>query len=742
LRPFPPTRLLALALTDTFARTAVETFAELADKLDAYLVAGVVLAQDWRVVCNSKATYSPPPGAGACAVANPALVALLRSPDEPARDYAYEATSDKPSTMALVFDPDGKLIAKTVKAYLTPTELPGQLDLVPGEVSGIRAIQTPVGRLGIVTSKDAWMPDVTAKLDAQHTQILVQPEFFVNDTVRTGGVWAPENIEGAGFSDLLRDPSIQAFALPQLVGNVFDFSSDSQMAIAVRPGNGARAGALLGGSPEPGLQAVSRWVVPDPLTPAEPMGPRRARLGRAGESLLPASKVICADPAVAGPCRGGQVEDVLAADVRIGRMPTRKPVLRRRGPFPFTASHPLAPSASAQRNVALAQNGRRVVAAYEQNDRVIVIRSADGGAHWSKARPADAGGDGPQWWPAVSLGSDGSGYVSWQEGTTVRVARLLAGTTSSGGPRLSASFGVGGGAGQWRPSIAMTSIGHAVVVWVDERSRFAADDLPQAGIYEARIDGSVVSAPQRLDRLDGVDPFAATLDNAWAPSVAARGGHILVSWVDFRSYVWNVDARESADGGVTFGAERQINRTPTASEAIEDTPRSAISSAGKPLVAYTDWFADDESHARPSRLYDTDLSGLGPVPLQIDGKGGAHVSTFAPALAPLGGGALVTWEDHSRGIGRIYAARVTAGGTAGPQKRVDDAAATTDGTARPAIAVGSGTAVIAWEDTRGGRSQIYTARVNTSRWLVRLARRPDERRPLPKSEPTARAAAL
>ena len=717
-RPFPPTRLLAVSLTDTFVSTAVETFAELAQRLHAYVVAGVVLAQDWRVVCDSKAAYKPPPGAGPCAEENPALVALLRSPDEPTRTYAYEATTDKPSTMALVFDPDGRLIAKTVKAYLTPTELPGQLDLVPGEVSGVSAIQTPVGRLGIVTSKDAWMPDITAKLDAEHTEILIQPEFFVNDTIRTGGPWAPDNIEGAGFSDLLRDPSIQALALPQLVGNVFDFSSDSQMAIAVKPRSRAKASlGLLGQVPMPGLAAVSRWVVPDSVTPAETIAQRRQRLGRAGEALLPTSGTACSDPAVAGPCKGGQVEDVIAADANIGPRSLRRSRQQATGPEPFTASRPLAPGGGPQRNVALAMHGRSVLAAYEQSDRVYAVRSGDGGRHWSRPRPVTADAPGPQWWPSVSIGADGAGYVAWQDGEAVRFARALADRTPAGAPRFSAANLLAASpARQWRPSIALTAPGHAVIAWVYERSRFSGDDLPQAGIYAARIDGASAGAPQRLDRADAVDPLAATLDNAWAPSVASRGGHVLVSWIDFRTYAWNAEARESADGGATFGAERQVNHTPAGSEALEDTPRSAITANGTPLVAYTDWFKDNASNVRPSRLYDIELAGLSDAPVQVDGHGGAPVSTFAPDLATIGSAALVAWQDHAIGPGRIFAARVGAGGRVGRPLRVDDSGMpVAAGRARPAVAAAGGRAIVAWEDERDGPPQIYTARVKTSR---------------------------
>jgi predicted amidohydrolase len=233
-RPLP-TRLLAVSLTDTFGRVAVETFAELADRLNVTLVAGVNMARSWRIVCTSKATFHAPPGATGCDVEDPALVARLRSPDEPDRDYAYEATTPDAVNLALVFGPDGRIIGRQVKAYLTPIELPSQLDLKPGSIAGVRAIPTPAGRLGIATSKDAWMPDVLDRLEADGAQLLVQPEFFVGDTVGPGGMWAPDNLKAAGYADVLRHQGMAAVVLPSMTGNLFDFSADAQSHIAVQP---------------------------------------------------------------------------------------------------------------------------------------------------------------------------------------------------------------------------------------------------------------------------------------------------------------------------------------------------------------------------------------------------------------------------------------------------------------------------------------------------------------------------
>lgn len=704
-RPPPPTRALTLALTDAFGRAAIETYAELAARYHVWLEAGVNMAQDWQVVCTSKATFKPLPGGVGCDEENPDKVARLRAPDEPARQYAYEATTDKASNMALVFDPSGRLVSKQVKTYLTPIELPGQLDLAPGDVMhGVGAVRTGVGTLGFVTSKDAWMPDVTERLDEEGVQILVQPEFFVNDTVGTKGPWAPDTIKGAGYSDVLRWPSINALVLPELTGNVFDFSADNQQAIVLKPrGPHAPRGALVGQPAAPGFARVQPWVVGDPLGPHEPIAARRRRLGRAGEALLPGSKKACRDARTVGPCRGGQPEGVIFHDVTVDApRPYRPRPVRRRGSAPFSANRPLARSRHAQRNVALAASGRLVVAAFEQAGRVLVARSTDGGAHWSRpVAPLDGG---RQWWPAVSvrgtevwLAAQVDGHVVWTR-------------SADGGRTFESQHAVDSPAETWKPSIAATGDGAAFLAWIDMRDRFTLDDLPQAALYGAVLPAG---APARLDSAAPPDDLARTLANAWAPSVAAAGPRVLVSWIDFRTYDWDVYARDSADGGATFAPERPVNDQPKGVEALDATPRSAIGPGG-PLVAFTDWSKSPASARRPSPLYDIALGAPGGHPRQVDGARIRPVDAFAPALALApGGGALVAWQDMRRGVGDIRIARV--GARIGPARRVDDRRGGGRNAWRPALAVAGATAIVAWEDERDGPAQIYVARAPAAR---------------------------
>jgi hypothetical protein len=645
-RPLP-TRALALALTDTFGRVAVETFSELAARHHVWLEAGVNMAQDWQKVCTAPAE--------GCDAVDPDKVALLRSPDEPDRTYAYEATTDKPSNIALLFDPSGRLVSKQVKTYLTPIELSGQLDLVPGDVMhGLSAVDTPVGRLGFVTSKDAWMPDVTERLDEEGVQILIQPEFFVNDTIKPTGPWAPDNIKGAGYSDVLRWPSIDALVLPELTGNVFDLSADNQQAIVVKPhGKGTPNGGLVGQPRLPGFAAVQPWVV---------RAESHLALGRAGLKLLPSSKVTCKDDRTIGPCRGGQPEGVLFHDVTIGPRPWRP---RK----PRDAAGPLARSRGTQRNVTLSSSGKLVVAAFEQDGRVLLKRSSNGGGTWS--RPVAPLLGGRQWWPSVSVRSNEvwlaaqvDDHVAWTHST-------------DGGRTFEPQHAVDSPAETWRPSIAATTAGNAYLAWIDTRDRFTLDALPQAGLYGTQLPGG---SPSRLDSTAPPNDQARTLDNAWAPSVAAREQRVSLSWTDFRSYDWRIYARQSADGGATFGAERAVTKTPPGAEALDASPRSI---AGSSTVAYTAW--------RKLRY------GI------RAGAAKLAANAFWPAVAS-SGAPYVAWQDMKRGVGTIRLAHLGS--------RVRRTAVTRGGNAwRPALAVVGKKAIVAWEDDRDGLSQIYVRRM-------------------------------
>jgi predicted amidohydrolase len=497
-----PTRALGLALTDTFGRVAVETGAELAQRTHAYVVFGVTMPETWRVVCATAQTQ-PPPGAEGCDAVDPALVALLRNPDEPMRAFAYEATSSKVQNVALVFDPEGRLIGRQAKRYLVPDELPGALDLAPAPA--VAPIRTPLGRIGIVTSKDAWMPDVTDTLDAAGTDILVQPEFFVGDTLSATGPWAPDTIAAAGYSDLLRGPSVQAMVLPSMTGTLLDYRADNQSAIAVEPTPDGPRGHLAGQLDVPGYAAVAPPAAEDPE--GEPVAVRRQALAAAGgaqEAVISHDVVIRSrrgeqrNVTVAGRLtafeQGGHVH-VNGTDLGSGRWPE------------------LA--------------GRWLT--FERAGRVLVTHREAG--NWTP--PVPVPGTAAQRRPTITALADGA-YVTWIDDRTVfeddGLARSdvygarVSGDTMGPAVRIDSAGPTDPLAAKldndWAPAVAARG-DHVVVAWVDfgnyEWNTVAAT---------SRDGGRTFSPPERLNA-----PSGEALNDD--PDVAFAAGEPLVAWTDY-----------------------------------------------------------------------------------------------------------------------------------------------------------------------------------------------------------------
>jgi hypothetical protein len=81
------------------------------------------------------------------------------------------------------------------------------------------------------------------------------------------------------------------------------------------------------------------------------------------------------------------------------------------------------------------------------------------------------------------------------------------------------------------------------------------------------------------------------------------------------------------------------------------------------------------------------------------------------------GGAIVAWDDYRAGPDDIYAQRVLASGVVDPAWPADGRALTSEASYQynPAMASdGVGGAIVAWEDYRGGGSDIYAQRVLAS----------------------------
>ncbi len=274
-------RALLLAATDALYRPFAETLSRLAAQYHTHLVAT-------------------------------ALAPQVRHSDDP-RDIArwgrpgarsvYPPTAPEVYNAALVFGPDGALLERVNKVYLTSSERE-TLDLTPGLLSDVRAIPTSAGRLGVAISLDAFTPDYLRHLDAQGVEVVLQPDANDQPWAAPSKTWEWQPAEWlnavlGSIQPLYSRLRYNVCAMQ--TGNLFDITFDGQSSITARdaPAPSRPGGAFVGvdeavhtvtgAALVGGFLAVAPWVMIDPVAvePGLTLSERRARLSALGRELLP-----------------------------------------------------------------------------------------------------------------------------------------------------------------------------------------------------------------------------------------------------------------------------------------------------------------------------------------------------------------------------------------------------------------------------------------------------------------------
>jgi hypothetical protein len=746
----PVIRYLVLALTDTFYRGVYETFRELAMTHGVYLAVGTNMAPARRVEEAD----------------DPELVALLRDPDEPGRSYAYEATAPFAPNTTLVFAPDGEVLVadgsggtlrapsetggvipgSLSKSYLVPIEQPP-----PGTAAGLalsfnpvrdqEVLDTPVGRLAIVISKDAWMVDVNDRFVAKGANVVLQPEAF-DSWAFTTAEWSPDVFREGGLANLQKNPEWVVNVDPDLTGNLFEITFDGQTSIIGRkqkadPGPLDGGNAWIGQNADTALRAVAPWIVPDPgiANPSMTLAARRAALVDAGGWLRPglANPVPCPTPLSVGACENGYREAVVWADIDVPTgATTSAPDLARDIPPAFGA----AVRASGPEDVPVQQHAPRIAA---RGRHVYVTWHEDVGAGSSirLAVSHDHGfsfeapiyvsdnlpGSVTELNPAIAV-RGGRVFVVWQEFATrgdddagrIMMARLNGRPSKLG---FDVRVDDDDASGKWMPSIAFAA-SKPIVTWIDERDLGPAG-APEEHVYLARgLAGGLSFLPAvRVDAGAPVD-LSSHLDNKWAPVVAANRRQIFVAWADFRRYAWEIFSAGSADGGISFASNVRVDDAPTAVERIHERPSVAIARDGTVHVAWTDLRSrQPDTNIVYARSVDRGATFTPNVQLDhskvgFDPNTDTPSNQWSPSLAADRSRLFVVWQDNRLGNNDVFFTQSFDGGQHFVNdERVDDTGTGSSEQTRPSIAIGGRGAkrvcYAAWEDSRNGDRDVYAA---------------------------------
>ncbi len=273
-------RALHLSLTDVMYRPFTTTLSRLAAKYSLYLTACTYVA---RAHCSTSTVDISHFGQR-----NSGKVFLPDGPD------VYNT--------GFLWGPDGNLIGKTEKVFLTRSEKT-ILDLTPGDLDQVKPFDTEMGKIGIAINQDAFTPEYLRRLDSQGTRIVIQQ--YANDRPWAAPCktweWQPQEWVNSVLGSLQDDyPNLYYNVCPMQVGNFFDVTFDGQSSITKKSdlepdphcnfvGNDGFIHTVTGKAMKGEFLAMAPWVVEDPVKshPGMPVAERRAVLEQVGKQLMP-----------------------------------------------------------------------------------------------------------------------------------------------------------------------------------------------------------------------------------------------------------------------------------------------------------------------------------------------------------------------------------------------------------------------------------------------------------------------
>lgn len=218
-----PTRAICLSKAARAGRVYVETFSRVARDHRAYVVAGSMPLPEFAVS------------------------------DDGGR-VTYRIRSGDVHNVAYVFGPDGRVLGRQKKVKLTVLELAEGLDMVPGALEELEALDTPFGRMAVAICWDAFHEDVVQRLLALGATVLVQPS-------ANYGKWNEAQqvdwLRGA-HAVAQEHPQLRCVVNPMMTGNLFDLLFEGQSGVAAH-GERSRPGLGYALAPvESGFLSVAR----------------------------------------------------------------------------------------------------------------------------------------------------------------------------------------------------------------------------------------------------------------------------------------------------------------------------------------------------------------------------------------------------------------------------------------------------------------------------------------------------
>ncbi len=257
---------------------------------------------------------------------------------------------------------------------------------------------------------------------------------------------------------------------------------------------------------------------------------------------------------------------------------------------------------------------------------------------------------------------------------------------------------------QANTAIVTDGAGGAIIAWSDNRSG-------NYDIYAQRVNAAGVVQWQA----NGIAICTAAGSQFSPVLISDNNGGAIITWIDYRNDVSfnNTDIfaqKINAAGQLQWAANGVAVCTNTTNQR---STRMALFGTGAVFV-----WSDDRNGSTNSDIYAQLINDNGSSAWTANGIPVCNAASYQidPNLIANGSNAaIISWLDNRSGNYNVYAQRIDASGIAQWTANGVGVSITagSKGTAR-IVSDGSSGAIISWEDTRSGASDVYAQRVNAS----------------------------
>ncbi len=281
------------------------------------------------------------------------------------------------------------------------------------------------------------------------------------------------------------------------------------------------------------------------------------------------------------------------------------------------------------------------------NFDIYFANSTDDGATWSPNKKINSDGIPPrqQTEPTLTVGSDGTVYVVWQDLRSQTDFDIFFSKSTDGGatwlnPDVKVNIDATN-ASQTAPTIAVNKTNVIFVAWADRR--LGDDDI----YFSKSVDGGMSWSPNIRVNSDDLGNISSN------PSIAVdNSGIIYLVWQDNRNGNRDIYFAKSSDGGSTW-TDPEIRIDDDITSSNQGNPSIGVNSTGAIFVVWQDFRSGSDNDIYFAKSTNGGLNWSDPN-IRVNDDPGTKIQEMPDLAVSANGTAYVVWQDDRTNDNDIF----------------------------------------------------------------------------------------